>query len=185
MVARCRCWWDCCTDVALDPLGHHAVTCRHGGDVVVRHNLLRDVVVDFCRQAHLSVSIEKGHGLTRDHSHSRPADVLISGWDMDKPAIFDVMVASPLCPAILLDSSRMSGVASAAAKTQKILANGPKCQELGWTRIPLAVVTFCNWGKEAHLTFSRLAAHLSIIMSSPKPCVLVDIYSHCQSHLGK
>ena len=38
-----------CTDVALDPLGHHAVTCRHGGDMVVRHNHLRDVVVDFCR----------------------------------------------------------------------------------------------------------------------------------------
>ena len=78
-----------CTDVALDPLGHHAVTCRHGGDMVVRHNHLRDVVVDFCRQAHLSVSIEKGLGLTRDHSHSRPADVLIAGWDRGKPAAFD------------------------------------------------------------------------------------------------
>eukprot|EP00731_Ephydatia_muelleri_P027925 Em0019g798a len=32
-----------CQDVALDPLGHHAVTCRHGGDVVIRHNHLRDV----------------------------------------------------------------------------------------------------------------------------------------------
>ena len=27
-----------CQDVALDPLGHYAVTCRHGGDVVIRHN---------------------------------------------------------------------------------------------------------------------------------------------------
>ena len=33
----------------------------------VRHNHLRDIVVDFCQRAHLSVSIEKGHGLTRDH----------------------------------------------------------------------------------------------------------------------
>ena len=52
-----------CQDVALDPLGHHAVTCRHGGDVVIRHNHLRDVFVDFCQRAHLSVSVEKGHGL--------------------------------------------------------------------------------------------------------------------------
>ena len=174
-----------CTDVALDPLGHHAVTCRHGGDVVVRHNHLRDVVVDFCRRAHLSVSIEKGHGLTRDHNHSRPADVLIAGWDRGKPAAFDVTVASPLCPAILMDSSRMSGAASAAAEARKILTNGPKCQELGWTCIPLAVETFCNWGKEAHLTFSRLASHLSIILSSPKPCVLVDIYSRLNMTLVK
>ena len=27
-----------CSDVALDPLGHHAATCRCGGDVVIRHN---------------------------------------------------------------------------------------------------------------------------------------------------
>ena len=65
-------------DVALDPLGHHAVICRHGGDVVVQHNHLRDVFVDFCQQAHLSVSMEKGHGRTRDHSHTRPSDMLIA-----------------------------------------------------------------------------------------------------------
>ena len=30
-----------CPDTALDPLGHHAVTCRRGGgDVVMRHNRL-------------------------------------------------------------------------------------------------------------------------------------------------
>ena len=73
-----------CQDVALDSLGHHAVTCRHGRDVVIRHNHLCDVFVDFCQQAHLSVSVEKGHGLTRDHSHTRPADVLIAGWDRGK-----------------------------------------------------------------------------------------------------
>ena len=28
-----------CPGVGLDPLGHHCVTCRHGGDVVWRHNL--------------------------------------------------------------------------------------------------------------------------------------------------
>ena len=27
-----------CPDTVLDPLGHHAVTCRHRGDVVVRHH---------------------------------------------------------------------------------------------------------------------------------------------------
>ena len=163
-----------CQDVALDPLGHHAVTCRHGGDGVIRHNRLRDVFVDFCRRAHLSVSVEKGHGLTRDHSHTRPADVLIAGWDRGKPAAFDVTVTSPLCPAILRESCRSSGAASTAAETRKLLTNGPKCQELGWMCIPLAVEMFCNCGKEAHLTFSRLASHLAISLSSPKPSILAD-----------
>ena len=59
-----------CPEVALDPLGHHAATCRHGGDVVVRHNHLCDVIVDFSRRAHLLVTVEKGHGLTKDHNHT-------------------------------------------------------------------------------------------------------------------
>ena len=48
-----------CPDTALDPLGHHAVTCRHGGDVDIRHNRLRDEVFDLCRRAYLSVSVEE------------------------------------------------------------------------------------------------------------------------------
>ena len=43
-----------CPDTALDILGHHAVTCKRGGDVVTRHNCLRDTFVDLCRNAHLS-----------------------------------------------------------------------------------------------------------------------------------
>ena len=48
---------------ALDPI---CQTCRNGGDVVVQHNHFRNVVVDFCQHAHLSVSMEKDCGLTRD-----------------------------------------------------------------------------------------------------------------------
>ena len=35
-----------CPSHALDPLGHHAITCKHGGDVVSSHNKLRDVFVE-------------------------------------------------------------------------------------------------------------------------------------------
>ena len=37
-----------CPYHALDPLGHHALTCKHGGDVVSRHNRLRDVLLESC-----------------------------------------------------------------------------------------------------------------------------------------
>ena len=40
-----------CRDHQLDPLGHHAVTCKRGGDVVLCHNSLRDVFSQFCHQA--------------------------------------------------------------------------------------------------------------------------------------
>ncbi|KAL5518228.1 hypothetical protein EMCRGX_G003922 [Ephydatia muelleri] len=64
-----------CPDKMLDPLGHHATTCKRGGDVVFRHNKLRDILAETCRRAHLSVQVEAGCNLTPDHSHSRPADV--------------------------------------------------------------------------------------------------------------
>ena len=51
-----------CPGVALDMLGHHAASCKHGGDVVARHNVLRDIFAAFCRRAHLSVKVEVGYG---------------------------------------------------------------------------------------------------------------------------
>ena len=111
--------------------------------------------------------MEKGHGLTRDHSHTRPAYVLIAGWDRGRPAALDITVTSPLCPAILRESGGTSGAASMAAETCKLLTNGPKCEELGWTCISLAVNTFCNWDKEAHLTFSNW--HPTLPSACPLP----------------
>ena len=59
-----------CTEIALDPLGHYAATCRQ---VVLPHNLLDDFV-ELCYQAHLSVKVDEGNGLTLDMS-TQPADV--------------------------------------------------------------------------------------------------------------
>ena len=42
--------------------------CRYEG----RQNILHDVVANLCRRSHLSVRVEKGHGLTKDDDHSRP-----------------------------------------------------------------------------------------------------------------
>ena len=47
----------------MDPLGHHALTCKHGGDVVSRHNRLRDVLLESCRLACLDPQVEAGSGL--------------------------------------------------------------------------------------------------------------------------
>ena len=57
-----------CPGKVLDPLGHHALTCKRGGDVVTRHNKLRDTLTETCRRAHLSVKVEAGSSLTHDHA---------------------------------------------------------------------------------------------------------------------
>ena len=52
--------------IALDHLGNHATACQWGGDVITRHNHLRNVVVGFCHCAHLGVRVEAGSGITPD-----------------------------------------------------------------------------------------------------------------------
>ena len=166
-----------CPGAVLDPLGHHATSCQHGGDVVTRHNRLRDTFAKLCHRAHLPVRVEVGYGLSGDHVNTRPADVLVQGWDRGKPAAFDITVTSPLTPATLRDASTSSGAAAHAAECRKHSTNDARCQEMGWVCIPLAVETFGHWGKEAQIVFSRLASLLSIHQGRPKSVALFDIYS--------
>ena len=44
-----------CPDSALDPFGHHAATCKRGGDAVLRHNKLRDILVESFHHIHVQV----------------------------------------------------------------------------------------------------------------------------------
>ena len=163
--------------MALDPLGHHVATCRRGGDVVIRHNRLRDVFLSFCHQAHIAARLEAGSDLTPGLDRTRPADVLVRDWAQGKPAAFDITVTSPLTPAIFAGASRMVGAAAEAAENRKHTANDPKCAELGWRCVPLAVETYCNWGEEARRTFTLLATRLAFGSSSfRKARVISDMF---------
>eukprot|EP00731_Ephydatia_muelleri_P030965 Em0022g479a len=159
-----------CPGVGLDALVHHCVTCQA---VVWRQNLLHEAIASLCHTAHLSIAVEKGGG---GHDHTRPADVLIAGWDRGKHAALDVIVASPLCPAILPEASHHSGAAANGAELRKLNANSTKCTELGWTCIPMAVEAFGHWGRKDQSVLSRLASHLSISLSQPRAAVVAYIY---------
>ncbi|KAL5471042.1 hypothetical protein EMCRGX_G029116 [Ephydatia muelleri] len=101
--------------------------------------------------------------------NTRPADVLVQDWVRGSPAAIDITVTSPLTPAMLRDASTSAGSAAYAAECRKHEANDTKCQELGWTCIPLAVETFGHWGKEAQAVFSRLASFIPSIELVPNP----------------
>ncbi|KAL5500204.1 hypothetical protein EMCRGX_G011723 [Ephydatia muelleri] len=116
--------------------------------------------------------------------NSRPADILVQGWNRGKPAAFDVTVTSPLTPVSLNNASASVGAAAYAAECRKHAANDTRCQELGWLCIPLAVETYGNWEKEAQSVFSRLASLLSISKAIPKSKTLSEIYSRLNMSLG-
>eukprot|EP00731_Ephydatia_muelleri_P027927 Em0019g800a len=108
-----------CPDNALDPLGHHAITCKHGGDVVARHNTLRDVLAETCHRAHLGIQVEAGNDLTADHCHTHPADLLLTNWTTGKTAAFDISVTSPLNTQTLMEAGVSAGSAALASEGRK------------------------------------------------------------------
>ena len=123
---------------------------------------------DLCHRAHLSVRVEAGRGLLGSHNYSRPADVLVDGWDRAKPAACDVTITSPLTPVTLNEASIHEGAAALATEIRNHAANDARCQALGWTCIPLVVETFWNWGKEAQLFFLTLGCSASFKTRSIK-----------------
>ena len=104
--------------------------------MVTHHNRLRDVLVEYCHLAHVACQVEMGSGWGSEKSRTRPADVLIPNWSFGKPAALDLTVTSPLNAEILSEASVTAG---SAAEQRKHIANDPKCNELGWVCIPLAI----------------------------------------------
>ena len=66
----------------LDTKGVHSILCTGGGDTVLRHNDVRDIVYSFCRRGQLRPVLEKA-GILQEPGVlidlRRPADVLVSG----------------------------------------------------------------------------------------------------------
>eukprot|EP00731_Ephydatia_muelleri_P021902 Em0014g493a len=172
-----------CPGSVLDHLSHHAVTCKSGGDVVTRHNRLRDCIVEVCRRAHIGVQVEVGNNLTPSHSKTRPADILIPNWVMGRAAALDVSVTSPLNPQTLLEAGVTATAAALTTEERKHDENDPKCSELGWVCIPVVAESYGAWGREATLLFLTIASRIATLSNKPKSVTLIDIYGRLNLQL--
>ena len=164
-----------CPEKSLDPLGHHATTCKRDGDVVYRYNRLCDIVAESCRRAHLSVHLEVGHNLIPDHSNTRPADILIPHWCMGKPAALDLSVTSPLNPLTLLEAGVTAGAAAKATEERKLKANTSKCADLGWVCVLVVAESYGAWGLTARDFFSKLGSRLATSLGKLKSVVTHEL----------
>ena len=169
--------WLCayCPDKALD--AHHAVICKFGGDVVARHNALRNAIFDFCKRGLLNPKLEADAGLGHERRLTRQADILIPSWsNNDKPAAIDVSITSPLKSNILSEASVVAGAAARQTEERKHTCNDTICSEMGWKCVPLVVETFGAWGRTAGQFFGELASRLAALSHSSKTPMLNNIY---------
>ena len=172
-----------CPGSALDHLGHHAVTCKYGGDVVSRHNRIRDILVETCSRAHIGVKVEVGNNLSRDPSKTRPADILLPNWFLGRTAALDVSITSPLNSVTLLEAGVLATAAAQATEYRKHQANDAKCSDLGWVCVPMVVETYGAWGKKATTIISSVASRLATSTCQPKSIVLNEIYGRLNLNL--
>ena len=158
----------------LDQLGHHHLTCALGGFVVHRHNRLRDTFYSLCRMAGMNPELERG---AYHDDASRPADVLVPLWSLGKSGAFDITVVSPLSPSILLGPGAGNTDVVDEAAQKKHTENDPKCADLGWTCVPLAIDSYGRWCDEAHTAFNEVAVRLSTRTKVSFSSALSSIYN--------
>ncbi|KAL5482271.1 hypothetical protein EMCRGX_G022577 [Ephydatia muelleri] len=168
---------------SLDPLGHHCVTCKRGGNVTLRHNALSNVLFNTSRRAGLSSHLEVGSGWGQESSRTRPADILVTNWDNGISAAFDVTVASPLNSSTITEVGMYSGAAARAAELRKHTQNDSKWAEISCKCIPLAVECYGAWGPEALKAFSQVATRLAIRGNTSKSMALTDLFGRLSHSL--
>ena len=79
----------------INVFGDHATCCAKKGDIVIRHNALRNFVDSIGTDALLSPVMEK-KGILGNTTGRRPGDVMFPLWAESKALVIDVAVTSPL-----------------------------------------------------------------------------------------
>ena len=85
-----------CKTASLDTLGDHAVACHGLGDLISRHDRLRDKVFSACKAANLSPVCEQKNLIPE--TNSQPGDVYLPCWSAGQPAALNITINSPLQP---------------------------------------------------------------------------------------
>jgi hypothetical protein len=75
--------------------GDHATCCANHGDLIIRHNAMRNLVNSIATDGILSPVMEK-KGILGVTSGRRPGDVSIPDWSGSGPLAIDVAITSPL-----------------------------------------------------------------------------------------
>ena len=129
-----------CKTGSLDTLGDHAVACNGLGDMISRHDRLRDKIVSACKAANLSPVCEQKNLIPE--TNSQPGDVYLPCWSAGQPAALIITITSPLQPSIISNAVRKSGFALRAAEDRRLEQYSQKCANIGFQFIPTAFESF-------------------------------------------
>jgi hypothetical protein len=142
-----------CKKVRLDKNGHHSVNCNTSGDIIARHNAVRDVIASFCRSALLQPKVEQLLG----YGNERPDDIYIPSWSGSAPAAVDVSFINPVNSTVRSKAASSAGAATVEREKQKLKKYARFSEENHVTIIPFAIETFGGIGPMAQAFLHRVA----------------------------
>ena len=156
IISRDR-WCPKC-DQQLTQRAHHAVRCRAGGDITVRHNSLRDACFFRCGAAGIEAERETT-GLLHGAARRRPGDVVIQSCPGMGAVALDFAVTCPLQAALLMESAQHSLAAARSYEAHKMedRQTAQLCAAAGLTLVPMIAETLGGWGPAAQNFFRKLS----------------------------
>ena len=138
----------------LDRLGYHALSCRTGGSLGVRHNALREVFLHYCKLAKIEAEREA------------PAGVLlpkqIFSYSASMPTCLDCAVTHTQQPLSLECASVTTGAAGRYEESVKAPRYMEECKENGLNFIPMVVEVFGAWGFKSAPVFSFVSRAVAL-----------------------
>ena len=144
-----------CNDEVLDANGIHGVNCKKSGDMIGRHNAVRDYLAAQCRTAQLSPRTEVGD------NNLRPGDVFLPRWAGIRPAAIDVSVVNPLKAGSVAKSAKEQGATAIKAAEEKHRKYASYLAANNVSFIPFIMETYGGLGIEAIGFIKRLATRVA------------------------
>jgi hypothetical protein len=146
-------------DKPCDKYGIHSLICKKTGDIIARHNSIRDVIYLFCKDAGLKVEKEKA-GLLGDNykDKRRPADVFISNFSLNSDHCLDVAITSPLQAKYVEKASDIEGYAACSYYSKKMSLYAEAVEAEDMTFQPIVIESYGRIAPESLPTLLKIAA---------------------------
>jgi hypothetical protein len=172
-----------CREVINDKKGYHSTICKCGGDVTRRHNAIRDLLVDECRNGGIAAFKEE-NGLI-PNSSERPADAFIPEWFASKTGCIDVAVTSPCSISNLQTASDTDGAHLNKKFEEKCTKYGSRLDPTTHTFIPFIMDIFGCIHRDSLLFLKNVATLSSANSRLGWETIYKNILANIQFKLAK
>ena len=167
-------------DAVLDTHGHHSGMCLAGGERVLRHNALRDLVYSWAERACLRPEKERAGLLLPQRpddvssARRRPADVYLPSF-LGRPTALDFAVTAPQQLDVLGARGATTAAVAYADDKRRHLDTAAACEAQQVAFLPMVVETTGAWAPEAAKALGHIARCVAAgTMADPAAATLLQ-----------